>query len=531
MPTAFSYVRFSSAQQAHGASLERQQDMVAGWLHANPDHSLSDLRFEDLGVSGFKGAHLDNAFGRLLAAVESGVIQPGDSILIEAIDRAGRLPPDKMLHLLTSITSAGVRLVSLDDGLVYDSTPSRSSNLFLLVAKCQQAWQYSDALSRRVKDAYQRKREKAKAGGGVSRRTPLWLDENNNLIPELVPLIRQAFEDYAAGIGERRILARIRGKHPLLETINPTTIKRWFNNKVAIGHWSNDHLRDKNGKLPARIPEAEDIRDVYPPVVDEELFYRVQRRLKERYKPKSASSLYVLSGLVVCGRCGTNFGVLKHPHSPPAMTCMNRHRLGVEHGCTNSRSLPYQVLEYIRFTTCTESLRTAMQAQKLSTSEKRLIAIDGELAEQHLISARIVEAITSISPMPALTAKLKEVATTIAALESERTLLQATKSPVTFDDAVWLADDLLDENDGVKLNALLLNAGYRIICDDRNITVKHPSLEDLSPSQLYEYIGVSRKDNVYVLRHNNNVELRLPILNDRARKEYSDYMTEHAKAE
>lgn len=104
MPTAFSYVRFSSDQQRHGASLERQRDMVAAWLRENPDHTLSDLRFEDLGVSGFKGDHLENAFGRLLAAVKSGEIKPGDSILIEAIDRAGRLPPDTMLNLLTVTT-------------------------------------------------------------------------------------------------------------------------------------------------------------------------------------------------------------------------------------------------------------------------------------------------------------------------------------------------------------------------------------------------------------------------------------------
>lgn len=100
MPTAFSYVRFSSDQQKHGASLDRQRDMVAAWLRENPDHTLSDLRFEDLGVSGFKGDHLDNAFGRLLAAVKSGEIQPGDSILIEAIDRAGRLPPRHHVELV-----------------------------------------------------------------------------------------------------------------------------------------------------------------------------------------------------------------------------------------------------------------------------------------------------------------------------------------------------------------------------------------------------------------------------------------------
>ncbi|TXR39078.1 recombinase family protein [Ectopseudomonas mendocina] len=91
MPTAYSYVRFSSGKQAGGSSLERQRAMVAHWLEKHPDYSLSLTSFEDLGRSGWKGEHLENGFGKLLAAVEAGVIQPGDVILVEAIDRTGRL--------------------------------------------------------------------------------------------------------------------------------------------------------------------------------------------------------------------------------------------------------------------------------------------------------------------------------------------------------------------------------------------------------------------------------------------------------
>lgn len=90
MPKAISYIRFSSEKQAKGSSLERQQTMLAQWLESNPEYVLSDLRFQDLGVSGFTGAHLENGFGQLLAAVENGSIEPGDVVLIEAIDRVGR---------------------------------------------------------------------------------------------------------------------------------------------------------------------------------------------------------------------------------------------------------------------------------------------------------------------------------------------------------------------------------------------------------------------------------------------------------
>ncbi|MGH8483230.1 MAG: recombinase family protein, partial [Pseudomonas sp.] len=120
MPIAFSYVRFSSDQQKHGASLARQEDMVGKWLVAHPDYQRSVQRFEDLGISGYSAKHLDNAFGRLLAAIETGTIKPGDCILIEAIDRAGRLEPMEMLPLLSKIVNAGVDVVTLDDGITYN---------------------------------------------------------------------------------------------------------------------------------------------------------------------------------------------------------------------------------------------------------------------------------------------------------------------------------------------------------------------------------------------------------------------------
>ena len=88
--------------------------------------------------------------------------------------------------------------------------------------------QYSDALSRRVRDAYARKRENACKGEFTERRTPLWLENTGTevrLVEDVAPFIVQIFQDYADSIGERRILARIRGQHPLLETLNSTTIE------------------------------------------------------------------------------------------------------------------------------------------------------------------------------------------------------------------------------------------------------------------------------------------------------------------
>ncbi|VVM85408.1 recombinase family protein [Pseudomonas fluorescens] len=495
MPVAYSYIRFSSAQQQHGASLARQQEMVGKWLVANPTYTRSELSFQDLGRSGWSGAHLDNAFGRLLAAVEKGVIKAGDVVLIEAIDRAGRLEPMEMLPLLSKIVNAGVDIVSLDDGITYNRESVNSNHLFLLVAKVQQAYTYSDNLSRRVKDAYARKRVKAAEGEFTERRTPLWLENTGTevrLVKDLQPWIVQIFQDYAAGIGERRILARVRGQHPLLETLNPTTIKKWLRNPTAIGRWQ---------PWPVNGVEQAPIDDVYPAVVSKELWYRVQKQLASGAKIKSASKVYLLSGLVVCGRCGKNFGVVDVKRSPAVMLCMSRHRLG-DAGCPNSKSIPYSVLDYILSVTYYEPLERALAGQHLTAGEKREIEIEGELVELRKQSENAAEGLVKYGMLKAITDVLDKVTASIQALEEERALLKTAPAPTTLIAMMTVEDDLRS-NDPVKLNALLRGAGYKIVCDGGDIVVNEPrsNVNDL-PVQNFHYSGFNRKTCLYELTDN-----------------------------
>lgn len=524
MPTAYSYIRFSSDQQQHGASLARQEDMVGKWLVAHPEYQRSTQRFEDLGISGFKGKHLDNAFGRLRAAVESGVIKPGDCILIEAIDRAGRLAPSLMLNLLTEIVNVGVSLVSLDDGIVYDSNPANSNNLFLLVAKVQQAHQYSDALSRRVKDAYARKRENASKGEFTERRTPLWLENTGTemrLVEDVAPFIVQIFQDYADGIGERRILARIRGQHPLLETLNPTTIKKWLKNPTAIGRWQ---------PWPVDGVEQAPIEDVYPAVVSRELWYRVQKRLAAGAKIKSASKVYLLSGLVKCGRCGKNFGVVNTKRSPAVMLCMGRHRLG-EAGCTNSRSIPYAVLDFIRSQTMQSAMLRATASQKLTVGERRQIEIDGELTELRKQESNAVALLVKYGEVASITAELEKVMGSIKALEQERALLNVAPSQDTLSDMVDMENNLMDD-DPQRLNALLQGAGYSIVCEGATITVDEEHLLTGGTHQVYEYKGSHRPTETYRLIENSRTEHLLDMPNSkRVAAESAAFLEQEARYE
>jgi len=98
------------------------------------------------------------------------------------------------------------------------SESANSNHLFLLVAKVQQAHQCSEMLSRRLKVSYAARKNSTVEDVVPKRHTPVWLTSEAELIPETSPLVKQAFEDYASGIGERRIFERIfkRYSNPLL---------------------------------------------------------------------------------------------------------------------------------------------------------------------------------------------------------------------------------------------------------------------------------------------------------------------------
>jgi DNA invertase Pin-like site-specific DNA recombinase len=448
MPSVIPYIRFSSKKQAKGSSLKRQESMITDWLLRHPDYTLSTLRFEDLGRSGYSGDHLEYGFGKLLAAIEAGAIKRGDCILIEAMDRAGRLPPRRMLTLLSRILDAGVSIVTLDDQMTYTQESTDGQYLFLLIAKMQQANQYSEALSRRIKGSYADRRTKAAAGVSVKRSTPVWLDKEGNLVESLAPFIIQAFEDYSIGLGERRIYDRIHDKHPLLEKLNPSTIKRWMTNNTAIGYWG-------------------DIPNAHPAVISPELWYRVQKRIQEAPSiPKAAPSKHLLTGLVKCSHCQSNMIYKALKHSPHVMACGKRARFGVT-GCENKTCLPVQLIDYIRRDSSFSYLESALAGQQLSQNEKDLLIVKGKIEDLGRQITTLANTLTIAGDIPEVQKKLIDLSGQRKALEDEAIILSRTDSTSHTHTPFTLATLELGmlENDPLKLNTLLQSSGFVLWCN------------------------------------------------------------------
>src|SRR5882724_2108868 len=113
--TAYSYIRFSTPDQALGDSERRQLERAKAYATANGLKLSEKTCFADRGRSAFHGKHRSKK-GELKALLEA--IKPGDTLLIEDSDRWSREDPLDALTALREHVRKGLEVVFLRTGTV-----------------------------------------------------------------------------------------------------------------------------------------------------------------------------------------------------------------------------------------------------------------------------------------------------------------------------------------------------------------------------------------------------------------------------
>jgi DNA invertase Pin-like site-specific DNA recombinase len=471
MPKAHSYIRFSSSKQDKGTSLKRQQDLINKWLLKNPEIELSMLTYNDYGKSGFHGDHLKHDFGRLLDAIESNKIKHGDFILVEAIDRIGRLPTMKAMNILTSICLRGVKIITLEDNQEYseDSTANNAGLFYYLIGKIDMAHQHSKNLSRRISAAWEDKREKADNGMMVKRKSFWWLtrDRESGMFEVLTDkdksILNEVFKQFNSGVSYARIVDYLKSLNDdrFANTSHPA-IRQWITSKTCLGFWEESKI--------------------YPQAISDATFYIAQQEHKERSKGKvrGAASGHVMAGLVKCNLCGSNYSVRNHKHSASVMFCGKAKR-GKVH-CNNTKSIPLAILDEFRYQTQIEYLYRIMSSEIQQEVEKELTGINGKLKDLDLQIERFNDAIGSdkIKDKSRLYKKLDKAQDEYKQLQLDKMNVASTtktkfdlvkSTSKTFSSGM---DDLLSDHN--KLNGMLKSVGYAIQANQNKISIDSTSL-------------------------------------------------------
>jgi DNA invertase Pin-like site-specific DNA recombinase len=333
MTRAYSYVRFSTPEQAAGDSYRRQSELASAYATKRGLELDDELTFEDLGKSAFVGDNLESGqLGNFLQAVRTGLVERGSYLLVESLDRISRNKARRAVRVLEEIVDAGITLVTLQDGAEYtaeklDSDPMSFLMSFLIFIRANEE---SATKARRISASWNQKRSKASARA-LTRQIPSWLrlkypdkkpPQCFQVIPERAAIVRRIFQLALAGVGQEKIATKL-NKERVPQFGRGKLWRRSFIHKIllsrsVVGIFSPHVVQRTVGKRTRTALEP--VQGYYPAIIDKELFDRVAGSLESRNPARGRHSNgninNLFGGLSKCPKCGTT------------MTLMNKGRRG-----------------------------------------------------------------------------------------------------------------------------------------------------------------------------------------------------------
>lgn len=355
MIKAYSYIRFSTPEQAQGDSLRRQTAKAEAWAQ---QHGLAlDNSLRDLGVSAFHGANrTTGALKSFLEMVEEGRVPRGSYLIVESLDRISRENVMDAASRLFALIQAGIIVVTLSDGQEYSEDRLRTDwtpLVFSLIVMAR-AHEESRIKSERVGDAWKQKKVKARTEGKpITRRCPEWLEIRDGAFverPERVAVIKRVFQDTIHGFGRREIVRRLNSEGiPTFrggEGWQTSSIAKIIQSRAVLGEYQPHSGTHRGGNRKA---EGDPIQNYYPPIIDSGTFWQAQGATQGRRQNaggrKGMSGSHLFQGLARCAHCDSPMHVLnkgKPPKGGIYLACSNNIR---RVGCGNDRRWRVDLLE------------------------------------------------------------------------------------------------------------------------------------------------------------------------------------------
>nr|WP_051686621.1 recombinase family protein [Ochrobactrum sp. UNC390CL2Tsu3S39] len=355
MTKAYSYIRFSTPEQAQGDSLRRQTAKAEAW--ANERGITLDNSLRDLGVSAYHGANrTTGALKSFLDMVEDGRIQRGSYLIVESLDRISREAVMDATSRLFDLIRAGIIVVTLSDGQEYSEERLRTDwtpLMFSLIVMAR-AHEESRIKSERVGEAWRQKKDAARREKKpLTPRCPEWLEIRDGAFverAERVALVRRIFQETINGFGRREIVRRLNAEGiPAFRGSNgwhTSSVAKVIQSRAVLGEYQPHTGTHRNRN---RKPEGDPIQNYYPPIVDSGIFWQAQGATQGRRQDaagrKGMSGSHLFQGLAKCAHCGGSMHVQNKGPLPKGgiyLACSANLR---KMGCENRRRWRIDTLE------------------------------------------------------------------------------------------------------------------------------------------------------------------------------------------
>jgi DNA invertase Pin-like site-specific DNA recombinase len=327
---AYSYIRFSTPEQAKGDSLRRQMQAAADWCARHNVTLDTSTTLHDLGKSAFLGDHRKNPDRHALAAflklVEANKVPRGSTLIVESLDRLSREHIRPALTLLLQLIEAGVRVVQLIPvEAIYDDKVE-PMQLMMAIMELSRGHSESAVKSERIGAAWAEKKARAREGlpqpekrqnrtGGMmllTHKLPAWVEEKGGkleLIPEAAKAVSRVYELARSGYGHQAIAKKLTA-----DKVPPITDNGIWMRSYVAGILSD---RRAVGELQPRTrggaPDGAPILNYYPAVVTEDEWQAARAGASTRRRPgttkapANGSIHNLFAGLITDARNGGSY--------------------------------------------------------------------------------------------------------------------------------------------------------------------------------------------------------------------------------
>lgn len=312
---AISYVRFSTLAQKLGDSRRRQMEMAQEWCDKHSVELLTEFTFHDLGTSAFRSKNSKTGqLADLLDYARNGRLVRGTYLVVESFDRITRDDLQPAISLLQDIVRAGLRVVTVTDGQIWDEEAiSEPMRFIFAVMALSQGHMESAKKSNRITQNWKNARatENRKAFGVF----PGWLRRsadgtNWEPIPERVAIIKRIFQLAIDGYGSYTVAKKLNaeGVPGITErraTWSSGGVSKILVNRAVMGEFEFK-TRDKKTNKP--VPTGNVIPDWYPQIIEPDMFHHARAVITSRAtlpaKRRDRSYRNLFFGMAHCAQCG-----------------------------------------------------------------------------------------------------------------------------------------------------------------------------------------------------------------------------------
>ena len=337
------YARFSSNNQRE-ESIDAQLRAIQEFCERN-DYKLVAIYTDEA-----QSAKTDNRddFRNMIDDIMKEKVDI-DAVLVHKFNRFARNKYDSALYK-KRLRDIGIKVISVTQPI--DDSPEGRILESLIEAMDEY---YSENLALEVKKGMLENALKGKHTGG-GKILGLSVDEEGYYYPdENASIVHRIFKEYADGIPKTQIVDRLNREGYRNQYGRPfqvRTITDLLHNEKYVGNFVYNHTQTEVIRLEGIIKD---------PIVEEDLWDKVQKLRKDAGKPKHRKRKYLMTGKMRCGICGFTYcgsgGKKKNKNGDMAAYYKCQGKIKNRNGCVNP-SLNKDYYEKIVVDTIVKSVLT-----------------------------------------------------------------------------------------------------------------------------------------------------------------------------